>query len=352
MADSSQTASGSIKGGTLQLSSCDLGFDKNRSARQALNIVTACDEHYAQQLSVMLLSLVEHNKHYVVNVFVIIPESIHESTLDKIRHSISGFSDNLHFLKTSPNAVENLKVFKGVSYTTYYKLFIGKLLPQSIEKVIYLDCDIVVRGRLDELWNAHHEHYIVGAVTDPFVAAQPHLKSKLGLDPCDPYFNAGVLLIDLNRWRQARIESEALTFAQCHPDRISFADQCPLNWVLRNRWKHLPETWNFRLMEHSKAAKKRAMAAQIIHFAGPSKPWHYMNNHPFKRDYLTYLSRTNWRHYRYSDYTMRNFMLNNAYKLFAPIYENLTDEQRARLRQLCERCFRSFEFWLNFGSGL
>ena len=309
-------------------SSSWLGLEKNSST---LNIVTQCDEHYAQHLSVMLRSLIEHNQHYVVYAFVIIPLGMQEPTLGKIRHSISGFSSNLHFLKMSSNAVEGLEVFDHVNSSTYYKLFVGELLPQSLRKVIYLDNDIVVRGRLDELWNVHLGHSIVGAVADPFAKRY----SKLKLDPGEPYFNAGVLLIDLTRWRQARVGSEDSTFAQCHPDRTTFADQCSLNWVLRNRWKNLPETWNFRVMPvYSKAAKKRGMAAKIIHFAGRSKPWHYMNVNPFKRDYLAYLSRTDWKDYSYPDYTLRNFMLKNGYKLFAPIYRNLTDEQRARLKRL------------------
>jgi lipopolysaccharide biosynthesis glycosyltransferase len=209
----------------------------------------------------------------------------------------------------------------------------GELLPQGLQKVIYLDSDIVVRGRLDELWNFCLGHSIVGAVKDSIVESNPQIKSKLGLDPVSPYFNAGVLLIDLDRWRQARVGSEAVVFAHCHPDRITFADQCPLNWVLRGRWVDLPEFWNLQtgsmvvgrqygFANYSRAAKKKRMTARIIHFSEGSKPWHYMNNNPFKREYLAYLSRTDWKHYRYPDYTLRNFMRKNVYK-FAPFIYRL-----------------------------
>jgi lipopolysaccharide biosynthesis glycosyltransferase len=294
---------------------------------RVLNIVTQCDEHYAQHLGVTLRSLVEHNKHYVINAFVIIPKDTQELALGKIRHSISDFSCNLHFIEANPNLVQSLKVFDHVTCSTYYKLFMGELLPQSLRKVIYLDADIVVRGRLDDLWNFCYGNFIAGAVTDSFVEANPQFKSKLGLDPQQPYFNGGVLLVDLDRWRQAHVGSEAVAFAHRHANRISFADQCPLNWVLRDRWINLPESWNLQtsmvvefhygFMDYSRAAKERGMEAQIIHFSGSSKPWHYMNNHPFKRDYLAYLSRTDWKHYEYPDYTLRNFMRKNVYK-FAP----------------------------------
>jgi lipopolysaccharide biosynthesis glycosyltransferase len=288
----------------------------------------------------MLRSLVENNRHYVVDAFVIIPLEMQEPLLDKVRHSISSFSCNLHFLKVNPNLVQSLKVFGHVTGTAYYKLFVGELLPQNLQKVIYLDPDIVVRGNLDELWNGCLDNSIVGAVPDSFVEAYPE-RSKLGLGPSESYFNSGVLLIDLNRWRQARIGSDALAFTICHADRISFADQCSLNWVLRNRWTHLPECWNLQtfavvedhygFMDYSRAAKERAMAAKIIHFSGDSKPWHYMNNHPIKRDYLAYLSRTNWKNCRYPDYTLRNFVRRNVYK-FAPFIYRLRRKLTQRRR--------------------
>jgi lipopolysaccharide biosynthesis glycosyltransferase len=295
---------------------------------RVLNIVTQCDEHYVQHLSVMLHSLIEHNKHYVVNAFVMIPNDVQEPTLSKIRHSISDFACNLHFIKANPNLVQSLKVFGHVTCATYYRLFMGELLPQSLQKVIYLDSDIVVRGKLDELWNSCYGNFIAGAVTDSFVEANSQIKSKLGLDRGESYFNAGVLLIDLNLWRQARVGPEAVAFAHRYADRISFADQCPLNWVLRDRWIKLPEIWNLQtssmvvrsqegFANYSRAAKKRGLAAKIIHFSGPSKPWHYMNSHPLKREYLGYVSRTAWKHYRPPDYTLCNFMRKNLYK-FAP----------------------------------
>src|SRR6516165_5333946 len=101
---------------------------------RVLNIVTLSDEHYVQHLSVMLRSLVEHNKHYVVNAFVIIPKDMQEPTLERIRHSIPNFSCNLHFIKANPNLVQSLKVSGHYTCAAYYKLFIGELLPQSLQK--------------------------------------------------------------------------------------------------------------------------------------------------------------------------------------------------------------------------
>ena len=76
-------------------------------------------------------------------------------------------------------------------------------------------------------------------------------------------------------------------------------------------------------MVYSKDAKRQAQAATIVHFTGSSKPWHYMNNHPLKREYLGYLSRTEWKGYKYPDYSLRNFIYKTDYSLRNFIYENV-----------------------------
>src|SRR5262249_47669725 len=141
----------------------------------ALSVVTQSDEHYVQHLSVMLISLFENNRHCTVNAFIMIPNDMQECVLDKIRHSIPQFSRNLHFLKASPRLVSNLKVFGHVTSAAYYRLFMGELLPDDLQKIIYLDPDILVRGRLDELWNFNLGNSIVGAVTDSFVEANSRI---------------------------------------------------------------------------------------------------------------------------------------------------------------------------------
>jgi lipopolysaccharide biosynthesis glycosyltransferase len=163
------------------------------------------------------------------------------------------------------------------------------------------------------------------------LAAVPDLGSpptkRLGLRPDALYFNSGVLLIDLDRWRETDTGPRSLDFARYYPDRVTFPDQCSLNWVLRDQWTPLPERWNLQtgavttsrlgFMDFARDAKRQAEAAQIIHFNGPSKPWHFMNNHPLKPEYLAYLSRTAWKNYKYPDYSMRNFIRKNTYR-FAP----------------------------------
>jgi lipopolysaccharide biosynthesis glycosyltransferase len=273
---------------------------------QAINIVTVGDQYYLQHITVMLCSFFAKNQHHNVNAFVIVPENTQKCLLTKIKNSMTAsFSSKLHFLF---HADISAKVFGMITTATYFKLVIGEILPPDIDRVLYLDGDIIVRGDIKDLYNYPID--IVGAVPD---TVNQETFKKLGLLSGEPYFNAGVLLVDLDKWRADRIGARALEFARSHPDRISFAEQCALNWVLRGRWTPLPERWN--LQAHTlapKSASRRVKAAQIIHFSGNDKPWYYMTRHPAKREYLSYLSRTEWKSYKYPDYSIRNVILKYA----------------------------------------
>ena len=305
----------------------------SESTGQALNIVTVSDGDYAQHLSVMLLSLFENNRNHVVNAFIIVPEDMQEYCLDKIRNSVSEFSENLHFCRY-PRITEKLQTTGHVTVASYYWLPMGEILPTDIHRVIYMDADILVRGDIGELWNFSLGNSVVGAVPDIVVSPPKKLekyaravRERLGLHPDAPYFNSGVLLVDLDRWRETRVGLDAFNFARCHADRMTFTEQCALNWVLRDRWTPLPERWNLQthmivtfrwgFMDYSSDAKEQAQAATIVHFTGDSKPWHYMNNHPLKREYLACLLRTEWKNYKFLDYSLRNFIRKNLYR-FAP----------------------------------
>src|SRR5262249_44225277 len=153
------------------------------------------------------------NRNHIVNSYVIVPKGTQECKLDKIRNSIPGSLTNLHFCPIDRSLIGDGKIFMHVTTTVNSKLFIVELLPPDVHRVLYLDCDIIVRGDVEGLWNYDLYDSVVGAVEDPNM----HYKEKLGLLPGQPYFNAGVLLVDLDRWRAGRVGPRALNFLHSHP---------------------------------------------------------------------------------------------------------------------------------------
>jgi lipopolysaccharide biosynthesis glycosyltransferase len=201
-----------------------------------------------------------------------------------------------------------------LSRATYIRLYLDALLPQAYRRILYLDSDIALeRPEVARLLDAD-----LGGM--PFAAARdgvdigllgpdieldvPHTwkshremrgyKEGLGLGPFDPYVNAGVLLIDRQRWVEEALSERVLAFATAHPDRCRFADQSALNAVKGDRWAELSPRWNFQPV-HAAAGLRRAIDPWLIHFAGAYKPWNTeVWGKRFTRDYRDWQARTGW----------------------------------------------------------
>jgi lipopolysaccharide biosynthesis glycosyltransferase len=276
-----------------------------------IDIVSGCDAHFAQHLAVMLLSLADTNPQHSFSVFVLWSGSSSEK--DKLREVLAGTPFEFSLIDVSNAGLNDLAVTGDITTMTYARLLMGNLLPLEIDRILYLDGDILVRGDVCELWTTDLQGRTIGAVVDlpryPF-------NQTLGLRADALYFNAGVLLIDLRRWRERKIGERALTLAREHRDRLRWSDQCALNFVLQDDWTVLDRSWNFQSfdiahvvnghMRFDRVDPKRLASARLIHFNGTSKPWHYLNDHPLKGEYLHYRARTPWPLQRFRDRHPRN----------------------------------------------
>ena len=265
----------------------------------AVQVVVGCDDGYARHLAVMLLSLFAHSTSSPLQVHVMVPPGFTSRT--RLDETLGANAGRLTYHVLADQAVVGLTKREDLTAATYYRLLMGDVLPPDMQRVIYLDCDLMLRGDIAELWHFPLGDAIVAAVPDPGFT----LHHVLGLSKDAPYFNAGVLLIDLMRWRSEAIGEKALAFATRHPDRLTYDDQCALNWVLDGCWATLDSVWNLQARMLGEVADGEiryynplppvAADARILHFNAPGRPWHYMNDHPFKPHYLSYKARTPWR---------------------------------------------------------
>jgi len=178
----------------------------------------------------------------------------------------------------------------GGGVVLYYRLYLGEILPETVDRVLFLDADVLVTGDLSELWRSPFEGAIVQAVPDAY-AHELHLPRLRALDlPEDAapdstsgYFNAGVLLFDLARWREVQGSAKATSLMWTHGANLQGRDQDALNLVLAGRWKPLSIAWNFHELPERLASwrapaddavslREAARDPRIIHFIG-CKPW-------------------------------------------------------------------------------
>jgi lipopolysaccharide biosynthesis glycosyltransferase len=199
-----------------------------------------------------------------------------------------------------------------ISAATYARLFIPALLPQSADKALYLDCDLIVRRCVGELFDVPVDDFAAMGVAN---AGAPYVSSPLGL----PYwwrfgrkadevnFNAGVLLMNLSAWRDGDVTGAALDYLA--KDHVFQGDQAAINAVLPGRIGELDPRWNQQtghfvqaieaaLPYTEKQLKYLQADPWIVHFTTDIKPWNYQSTHPFRSEWFARLDETPYRAWR------------------------------------------------------
>ncbi len=180
---------------------------------QQINIITACDEAFAQHNCVLLASILAHHPHHKFEFYTIVPKSFSVSAEAKTRASLRLRESALHFCRVNDDGLQELRVYAHVTLPSYYRLIIDQILPRDVSLAIYLDSDIVVNGDLSELFSYDLNGYTIAAVPDAWVDRADRIKEKIELPKGARYFNSGVLLINLETWRQTQSAFARLNIA-------------------------------------------------------------------------------------------------------------------------------------------
>lgn len=277
-------------------------------AQEFCHLVCCVDDNYVPYCGVMLASVLENNReeHIVVHV-------LDNALTDRGRESLRGiverkYGQQICFYPLSSDWQDSFPSTSSyVSLTTYCKLFISAILPASVDKVLYLDCDIIVVGALRDLWNRDLSGKAMAAVKDAHRGLEEDCR-RLGIDwQTEGYYNAGVMLLNLDYLRDTHFLERAMDFVASHASGLIYHDQDVVNGVLHGHILPLPPRYN--LHDHL-FRRKRALSDEeahladremqpehrvIIHFSSKRKPWGTRCLHPLRKLYFHYLDMTEWR---------------------------------------------------------
>jgi lipopolysaccharide biosynthesis glycosyltransferase len=244
------------------------------------DVVVACaaDGAYAMPLAAMLHSVLAGLRPGRTVTAHIIDAGLSATDRERLADLASPHGAALHWHEPSATGLGAVPAWGRMSSTTYHRLMLARLLPEEVARAIWLDCDLVVATDLVELWESDLGGCHLLAVRDPVV---PTVSSRygirewqrLGLSRDAPYFNAGVMLLDVSQWREDDIGSLASRYLREAGD-VVFWDQEALNAVLSGRWGELDPRWNRMPGDERLGNRKRASGSPwIIHFSGTLKPW-------------------------------------------------------------------------------
>ena len=277
-----------------------------------INICFAVDNHYAQHLGVAITSILKNiSSKRGVDIYVIVDNSVKSKNrkrllqLKKLRENTNitllnlnneifdGFPEPLHFTKA-----------------IYYRFIIPSLF-ESLDKIIYLDSDLIVRGDIEELYNIELENYFAAAVQDIIGFTNQY---RLNLNKWKEYYcNSGVLVMNLQKMRQANTEAVFIKTVKDNLERLCWPDQDVINIVLEGKIKYLDLSWNFQYYLNKspydfkeKEFKKAKSNPNIVHFIGKYKPWDFKVKRLYGKEYFYYLMFTPWK-YMMFQYSIKEF---------------------------------------------
>ena len=177
-----------------------------------MNIVYVSNDGYARHLGTSLYSLLDRNQLEQEIVIYLLSVGMSLENQEKLRTIASRFDRRLEVIEMG-NLKERFPYeidTGGFDISAMGRLFVGTVLPDTVERVLYLDCDTVVLSSLRGLWNTDLGKNVMGAVMEPTI--YPSIKEQIGLKPEDAYFNSGVLFIDVKKWREQKAEIQLLEF--------------------------------------------------------------------------------------------------------------------------------------------
>ena len=235
------------------------------------DIVIGLRENFVEHAYIMLYSLLESNKDFFCRIHILSDklDVAYFTPLEK------KFKCQLKLYTIDISDIKKLD-FRHIDISTFYRLKMDQYLPKNLEKVLYIDTDIVVKGSLKSLFELEFEEGIYAMAVECKISVR-HL-SNIGFKN-KKYFNAGVIYFDYQKCLENNVFKKALNLLMID-DKYDFMDQDVLNIVLEKHVKYISPKWNysgFFAVSELLGEKPIEDAPIVIHYTGREKPWNYMS---------------------------------------------------------------------------
>lgn len=277
--------------------------------------ILMCGDHsYFQHIAACLVSVLESNPTIFFSVVVLVTKSSDEND-DKLRRSVDQYKNiALKVVQFDAKAgLAELPLAKN-SYPPeiYARFWVEHYFDKDVERVIYLDGDMVIVGSIKPLLDIKFADNMLAAVQIPGSVGP----ARMGYDAKYGYFNSGMMVINLPRWRATHAKQLLISTAHELADKLNDPDQDVLNYCFHDQYIKLDYIWNaispfFKqinwLTLPQNEISRVVNEVRIVHFNGGAKPWIYLCFHPYAKEYLRCVKQTAWKDFQPTGYSVTNF---------------------------------------------
>ncbi|MCW2488129.1 lipopolysaccharide 1,2-glucosyltransferase [Candidatus Symbiopectobacterium sp. NZEC127] len=267
---------------------------KEGNTEKALHIAYGIDKNFLFGAAVSATSAIINNKIPITLHFF--TDTIDDDDSHRFKKMAAKFNTNIYIYHIDNTPLKNLPT-KNWPYSAYYRLIAFDYLASSIDRLLYLDADIVCKGPLDQLANLSFDDNVCAVVPD---IKEMHKKAvdRLHCPELDGhYFNSGMMLMDLSKWHQQSFTAKVIAFILDNVE-LKYPDQDALNILLLKKTHILPRKYNCIFSIKSELSDRSHQKynnvinddAALIHYVGTTKPWNEWGQYPstifFQKAYL------------------------------------------------------------------
>ena len=246
-----------------------------------MNILVTLDKGYINPLCVMLRSLADSNPHTFFDIYVM-NKVFDEEDFDHIKNSVHCHRLTFYDIKVDDSMLENAPVTDRYPLEMYYRIFAAKFLPETVEKVLYLDPDLVVIKNIDTLYNTNLGNHYFAAASHVGKPLQKLNEIRLQMDAKGPYINSGVMLMNIDLLRKEQNFNEVFEYICKNKNLLFLPDQDIISAIYSDKIITInPYIYNMteRMLISPKSLKNSIdfiwvkENSAIIHYCGRNKPW-------------------------------------------------------------------------------
>lgn len=280
-----------------------------------MNVCYFSSDKFVSVLATSIVSLLMNNRNEKIHFFII-EDGITEKNKRLLTDIVYEHGCTINYIEApDPSILFEFRLKEKYQLGhSYVRMGIGSILPQTIKRTLVLDCDTLITSDLSELWNVDLKDNILAGVADCINV--PAYRKRFFIDSMDIYCNAGVFLVDLEKWRLQSIETRMKEKIKKCKGNIFFFEQTLINYACKGQILKLHPKYNaFSALfvfsyknlllwrkpsnfynEHD--VNEAISSPSIVHFTRNfyinCRPWTEGCVHPFNKEYKKYKNMTPW----------------------------------------------------------
>ena len=267
-----------------------------------MNLLLTLDENYLSPCTVLLASFFASNPGETGVTVYLLHSAIPTEKLEDLAAFCAGFGAELKPIAVGTALFGGAPTSKRYPKEMYYRLLSPLILSQEVERVLYLDPDMLIINPLRPLWELDLQGKTFAASSHTGLTEMANEINQVRLDTEHEYFNSGVMLIDLTAARKLVTAEDVFRCVSQHEKELILPDQDVFNMLYGRETQPIDDVvWNYDVRNYSKYLIRSSgrhdlswvmQNTAVLHFCGKNKPWNADYKNPFGMLYLHYMNLT------------------------------------------------------------